>query len=150
MTLSKENTKAGRSKLARAKKTLTPNELFFFEQAGYSYDPKKETAEQGRIRCAKELAQAEEYAANLNWRVEWQDDWDIGNHRDCYGEDSAYSDREPSTCECARLFDDDDNVLAALGCIDDADRAYRRVIEAELAAEALVHYDREIEVLDAH
>lgn len=39
--------------------------------------------------------------------------------------------------EWARLEDEDGNTLASLGGIVDADSAYRRVIEAELASEAL-------------
>lgn len=134
--------------MARAKKSLTPNQLFFFEHGGYSYDVKTETAEQGRRRCAIAMADAEEKAKNLGWHVGWSDDWTCGSHVKEFGED-AYSE-EPATCEAAILVDADGKVLASLGCIDDASPEYRRVIEAELASDALVDYDREIEILDAH
>lgn len=119
-------------------------EQFFYEHAGYSFDPKTETQEQGKLRCAKELAEAERIAANLEWRFEWVDDW-MGSH-----DWKEYS-GEPATCEQCTVYDPSSNrVLASLSCIDDADNNYRRVIEAELAAEALYDYDREIEILDAH
>src|SRR5437868_9324767 len=73
MTLSK-GTKAGRSKEVKARKQLTTDQFFFYQNAGYSYDPKTETADKGRIRCAVELARAEKYARNLGWEFEWE--WD--------------------------------------------------------------------------
>jgi hypothetical protein len=39
---------------------MTDAERFFYEHGGYGYDPKTETPEQGRARCARELAAAEE------------------------------------------------------------------------------------------
>lgn len=151
MTLTKQSaTKAGRSKAAKARKSLTKDQLFFYEHAGYSHDPKKETAEQGRIRCAIELAKAEEQARGLGWGFEWSEDWDIGSHKEYYGAGSCYEDSEPTTCESCVCKDEDGEVLASLGCIDDATREYRRVVEAELADEALADYDLETETLDAH
>lgn len=47
---------------------------FFYEHAGYSYDPSKETPEQGRMRCAMELAQAEEWLEKRNGWAEWEED----------------------------------------------------------------------------
>lgn len=38
---------------------LTEQETFFYRNAGYSYDPKRETAQQGRERTARDLAHAE-------------------------------------------------------------------------------------------
>ena len=40
--------------------------------------------------------------------------------------------------------------VASLCGITDPDRNYRRVIEAELAVEAIAELDREIEILDVH
>jgi hypothetical protein len=74
MTLKGKTAKAGRSKLAKARKQLTPDQLFFYEHAVYSYDPKTETAEAGRIRCAKDLAEAEVIGQRLDYQFEW--DWD--------------------------------------------------------------------------
>lgn len=115
---------------------------FFFSHGGYSYDPKSETKIQARWRCARSLARAKAYARANDWTCEWSDDWDIGSHVRFYGE--AYSE-EPSTCESCLLRDADGNVLASLGCIDDADANYRRVIEAELASEALSAIDQSLQ-----
>lgn len=148
MTL--KTTKAGRSKLAKARKSLTPDQLFFFAHAGYSYDLKTETPEQGRVRCAVAMAEAERQGRNIGLEFEWSDDWGVGSHKDFYGKGSCYEEAEPHTCEqCVCKFENGD-VAASLGCIDDASANYRRVVEAELASEALHAYDKEIETLDAH
>jgi len=58
-------------------KTLDPKTIAFFSENGsYSWDPKTETQDQGRQRCARELAQAERYAAERGWRFEWENDPD--------------------------------------------------------------------------
>lgn len=108
---------------------------FFYEHAGWSYQTDKETSNQGRRRCARELAKAEQWAREQNITFSWSDDWDVGNHREFYGE--AYADDEPLTCEQAAAFDPDGTCIASLGCIDDADNNYRRVVNAELALEAM-------------
>ncbi len=86
--------KAGRTKEARARKQLNDAEFFFYQHAGYCYGP-NETPEQGRIRCAKKLAEAERTANERNWMYEWESDWSIGSHAK---EFDTY-DAEPSTCE---------------------------------------------------
>lgn len=130
--------------------TLGSSEAFFFTHAGYSYDAKIETRKQGRMRCAVDLASAERFAQTRDWEFEWESDWSIGSHQKFYGKDSAYEDSEPGTCESCVLRDSDGNALESLGCIDDADSNYRRVIEAELASEAMYREAseqlREIEV----
>ena len=71
-------------------------------------------------------------------RIEWRDDWDLGcSHFTFYGE--AYADREngePDTCEWCAVYAPNGDLLASLGCIDDATDAYRAEIESELLAEA--------------
>jgi len=80
---------------------------------------------------ARALAYAEQEATARGWRVEWRDDpegWD------------SLGDIDPETVKevfYAVLFDENENVLASLGSIVDPDRAYGRVVEAELALEAL-------------
>lgn len=137
-------TKAGRSKAAKARKQLTPTEYFFYEHAGYNYDPKTETQEQGRIRCAKSYAvdetKVQELIDGLGWHYEWSEEWDI---------DDSWMDEEEKakehTWEIASLLDGAGNHLASCGGIVDADANYRRVMEAELAGEALAAYDAEID-----
>lgn len=123
--------------------TLTKQEQFFFDHAGYSYDPKKETQYEGQVRCARELAVAETRAQDAGFEYEWSDDWMVGSHKEYFGKGSAYEDGEPNTCESCVLRDADGEILASLGCIDDADANYRRVVEAELAEEALTRLDKE-------
>ncbi len=69
--------------------------------------------------------------------VEWEDDWSLGTtHADFYS-DEAYPEGDPTTCETCIVYDPNGNVLASLGCIDDADDTYRREIVEELMAEGL-------------
>jgi hypothetical protein len=103
-------------------------EEFFYRNAGSSYTPGKETEEQGKRRGAKKLAKAEREAAKRGWTVEWEHDpepWD--------GDD----DDQPSEVLNAVLRDKNGKVLASLGAIGDPSRSYGRVVEAELALEAL-------------
>ena len=75
-----------------------------------------------------------EWALAQGYVFEWEDDWHIGSHVDEYPD--AYDD-EPRRCEVASLRTADGDVLASLGCIDDADVDYRRQIERELAYEVM-------------
>ncbi len=100
---------------------MTPAEQFFFDNAGYSYDPEAETPEQGRAKCAQRLAAAEEEADRRGWWVEWTDDGE---------EDGA-----PRWC--ALLRDSGSAVLNSLGGIDVCAGPYARVVAAELAADEL-------------
>jgi hypothetical protein len=145
MTLAKV-TRAGRSKEAKARKILTPDQLFFYLNAGYSYSP-NETAEQGRIRCAKQLAEAEEIGQRLGYEFEW--DWDECPDLSWMSDEDREQEHEVL---CARIVDPENGrySLASLCGITDPDRNYRRVIEAELASEAIAELDKEIETLDAH
>lgn len=127
-------TKAGRTNRARAVKVLTPTELFFFDNAGYSYNPKKETAQQGRIQCAKDLAFAELTAERMQWSYSWI--WDTDPDLSWMSEEERSQEHETFVCI---LNDADGNWLESLGGITDPSNDYRRVIEAELAAEALAH-----------
>lgn len=107
---------------------------FFVEHAGYSYDPNVETAEEGKARTAETLAGAEAWAVEFDVTFTWEPDWSVGDHVAEFGE--AYTE-QPDTCEvCCAWWGGE--VIASLGCIDDASDAYRRVIEAELAAEVSV------------
>jgi hypothetical protein len=48
---------------------------FFYKHAGYGYNPATETPEEGRLRCATELAEAESVAKARGWQVVWSDDF---------------------------------------------------------------------------
>ena len=113
---------------------------FFLNNAGYATPP-------GRVACAASLARAEAEARERGWYVFWEGESDIP-YEDALGDHAYWCDREAKgerhqhTVEMATLVGPDSmsslsNVLASLGAIIDADAAYRRVVAAELAAEAL-------------
>lgn len=77
------------------------------------------------------MMNAREWARKHGLTFVWEHDGTITNH---VAEFDGY-DEEPETCEWVRLVDEEDNVLASLSCIDDADDAYRRTIEADLMEE---------------
>ena len=116
----------------------TPAELFFFDRAGYSYDPKTETATQGRWRGALALADAERRARENVWTAEWEPDvWPHG-HAGCDCEHLEHM-------SCV-LYDRRGVVLASLGSICGAGQnGYARVVEAELALEALAEIQSALE-----
>ena len=99
---------------------------FFYDNAGYGYDPKTQTRAQGRRECAEALAQAERERGE-GWCFTWDCDprsWDG---------DGPVPD-QVLTCV---LRSRDGEVLTSLCGIADPSPAYQPVIEAELAMEAL-------------
>jgi hypothetical protein len=109
--------------------------LFFYRNAGFSYDPKTQSKQQGRAETARKLAKAERDARALGYTFIWSDDWEVGSHVKQYGSESYPA--EPTTCEYCQIIDAEGRSQGSLGCIDDATREYRRVVEAELALEEL-------------
>lgn len=124
---------------------------FFYRCAGFAWDPATETEENGRRRCARELADAERVYRRACGRAdvacEWSGDADAwadyradarrgGRRTDDSGNETA-----PQTIECAAIVRRDDagnvHILASLGAIEDADDDARRVIRAELARECI-------------
>jgi len=91
----------------------------------------------GHVRMADAVSDAEE----LGIRIEWTDDWMVGNHHEEYGQ--AYEEGEPSTCEQVTAYAPDGHVLDSVGCVDDADSGYRHEIENEVAAQALEQFANE-------
>lgn len=118
---------------------MTPAERFFYEQAGYAYDPKTETPEQGRLNGARELARAERYAKDAGWHAEWTHDptWNGETLCSHVGAEKC-TPREVLDCV---LYDARGVTIASLGAIGDPSRDYARVVEAELASEALAHIE---------
>ena len=134
----KEDIRRHRQKLAEARKTpsqkaqdrLKKRVKFFMKHAGVSYQPGKETRAQGTRRGAKALARAEQYAEEQGWKVEWEYDQDEYQMGDAETE-------MPNEVLVAVLEDADGHVLKSLGGIGDPSDSYRRVVEAELALEAM-------------
>lgn len=109
---------------------MSPAVAFFYNEAGYSCDPLKETPVEGRLRCANELATAEARASEGGCCFEWKLD----------GLDSSeWSDDEPATptWECI-MREADGSISESCGGIDFGDgepwgNPYKRVTEAQLA-----------------
>jgi len=105
---------------------MTRQEQFFYDNAGYSFNPATETPEQGKRRCAAELAKAEQDALNEGWRCRWGRD-DDGEYCEMWTSGGTW-------------------LLESLSGIEDPTPEYRRVVEAELALQAagtVTRYDRE-------
>lgn len=105
---------------------------FFHEHAGVSYDPTKESEDQGRWRCACELAKAEQWAKDEGIEFEWDIDPVIDS--------SEFNDEQPAyplwACFCK--LGDESASLCGIDFGRDKEpwgKPYKRVIEAELAME---------------
>jgi len=114
---------------------------FFFARAGYSYDPKTETPEGGRLRCARQLAAAERERLERGWYVTWERDDDPHGWRgSCIGEPEEA--RDGAVVLCGVLRDEGGGVLGCLGGVlvsseTGTNDPYLRVVEAELALDAI-------------
>jgi hypothetical protein len=113
--------------------TLTSAEQFFYDHAGWSYGP-NETSEEGRVRSAREYAAAEQWAKDHDVYFVWELDpmpWDG---------DVKWTGNVWTCAACADYgMTQEVRVLASLGGIameHNLTDPYRRVVEAELAAEA--------------
>lgn len=119
-------------KLTRTEKQKTPYK-FFFDNAGYSYDPKKETELQGRRRCAKAYAEAEARAIAEQVDFEWIVDPGVDS--------SEFSDEKPAWKLWGCMMRRNGRVCQSLWGIDFGrngepwNDTYKRVVEAELACE---------------
>jgi hypothetical protein len=110
--------------------------LFFLKNAGYSYDPAKETKQAGKARWARQLAKAERDARQLGYSFVWIGDDDcIGCN--CGSPDCACYTGEPHETWICLMHNESGQVVQSLGSVCEPTREYRRVVEAELAAEEL-------------
>jgi hypothetical protein len=108
---------------------------FFYNNACTSWDSNKETVEQANTRWAKRLANAEYVAWMADYTFEWAID-DIDS--------SDFSNEEPyyPLWYCV-IRNNEDEIVGSLGAIDfgrDKEpwgNGYKRVVEAQLAYEAL-------------
>lgn len=110
---------------------LTSTEQFFYDHAGFNYNPTKESAEQGRRKCASELAAAyaELYAVTTDAYVSWEIDPEITSH-------DWESDSEPERPTLCATLHFEGKIVGSLGGIDVKDcnsgDPYCKVVEAEL------------------
>ncbi len=110
---------------------------FFFEQAGYSYQPATESEFAGKTRCATDLARAE----FLAWDKGYTFHWDVDPTMDSSEWDTENPPHQVWDC---LMRDASGMIVACLGGVDfGADGEpwsdpYKRVVEAELAMEQLL------------
>lgn len=114
---------------------------FFYANAGSSYDPKRETKQQGRARGARLLAKAERDAANLGYTFSWREDYadyknSLWDHAYWCQDAAAGVEHTHEVWGCVML-DENEQHAQSLWAIIDPSAAYRRVVEAELALEEL-------------
>lgn len=122
-------------------KTKQTPEQFFYEHAGYGYDPLTETPEQGRQRGATVLAQAERTSRDAGDSYEWQIDTNSSSADWLSANRDGGKNRKPwQVWGCIRRSAGGE-ILASLWSIDFGrdgepwNSPYRRVVEAELAVE---------------
>lgn len=116
--------------------SMTVDERFFYENAAYSYHPSTESRDAGRRRCAAEMAAAERSAREAGIGFEWQED---------VFDSSEWSDEQPPWKQYVCFAHGADGLtVASIGVVDFGrdgspwtDARYRRVVEADLAIEAL-------------
>lgn len=105
---------------------------FFYDNAGYGYNPLNETAEQGRVHCAEALARAEARRKLEGGWVSWEDEPDPFD-------DDAHGPDEYGYHAVLWQYDAEADRPVSLGSLGMVDAGpgdpYRRVVEAELALE---------------
>jgi hypothetical protein len=125
-------------------KAMTPTQ-FFARHGAYSYDPKAETPDQGRMRCARAMATAEAYARDNGWHTEWTQDGECYAWQgECFDVITDWRRVEGETYHgwWATLYDEHGTAIGSLCGVtfEDDNRLadpHRRVVEAELALEAM-------------
>ena len=106
--------------------------VFFQEHGGYCTPP-------GRMVCAKSLADGEEAAesAGAVYTWEYDDDADASFVETWPEKDQREWREKEHECLWVALRGPDGELLSSLSGIFDPDNDYRRVVEAELASEAI-------------
>lgn len=117
---------------------------FFYDNAGFSYDTKKETKEEGRRRSARQLAEAEEWLEEQVYENGWEVIWEHDEESpEGFVDDEDMQELAAGNLEYlwAGIVDGDGETVASLGGIlvykGPEGRKFGRVIEAELASEAM-------------
>ncbi len=111
---------------------------FFAANCGIARFP-HETEDEARARCARELAEAEAEAIERAYVFEWINDDEPCIGCECGDETcDCYTGAPHEVLGCIVRANPNDRPLAALFGICGATPAYRRLIEAELAMEAIL------------
>jgi hypothetical protein len=117
---------------------LSAAERFFYREAGYALRP-HETEGEARASGARQLARAEEWARDQGYWFEWMPDCDGCTGCECGSGDCPCCDGAPhETLGCVMLDADGGVMPYSLWGVCGATSAYRRVVEAELALEAMM------------
>jgi hypothetical protein len=115
-------------------KTNPQSIAFFIANAGYNHSM-NETREQGQLRCATALADAELWALEAGVSFSWDIDPEIDSS-------DWDSENEPHATWACLAYDAQGTVIGSLGGVDFGPEGnphastYRRVVEAEIALEA--------------
>lgn len=121
--------------------TLTDDEQYFYDNAGYSFDPAIETEDHGHAVTAIDLATAERVAKKAGAYIQWQRDWeserDINEGITLDSKDYIMSWTAVLYAPVHKTNDVDWEPGASLGGIDNGTKEdMSRVIYAQLAIEA--------------
>lgn len=115
---------------------LTQDEQFFYDNAGSSYDPIKQTKEQGKIEGAKKLAAAEAAARQKGYSFNWE--------IDRLTDSSDFSTSRPAwKLWVCSIYDGEGEYVNCIGGVDFGrggapwGEDYRRVVDGELALEEM-------------
>jgi hypothetical protein len=110
---------------------MNEREQFFYDNAGWCYDPVEETPEEGHVNTAKHLARAEQWAHDVGIEFQWWPDEDAPPLHRAYGCVAGHMPNwaEPIEVEASLWgieFEDGQSYLTD---------PYAQVVEAELASE---------------
>ena len=117
---------------------------FFYNHAGYSYDPKHETIRQGKTKCARALASAEAAAREGGFCFKWSID-PHSTSAEFDNDDFRGSNSDPWQLWQCCMFNSDGGTVNSLHGIDFGrdgnpwSDPYRRVVEAEIAMDGITN-----------
>lgn len=120
---------------------LNAVEQFFYDQAGYRYDPAIESPEDGRRRGALLLASAERWAHESGYSFCWDIDDESTSADWIDADDDGGKNQNPWRVWSVWMMDEGGHTVQSLHSIDFGRDGqpwgdpYRRVVEAELALE---------------
>jgi hypothetical protein len=115
---------------------LTKQEQFFYDNAGFSWDDKLETREQGHIRSAREYAAAETWAVQQGYSFDCEPDPDADESW-MADESQEYRDEWSGKAWSMVMYTPKGEHCQSIGgCYGDSD--YKRVVRADLALQQML------------